>query len=687
MPAEQAKPSLSDTGQGAVRQAALSNAQHVIDGDVVGRDKFVFLMGGEKKAALRRLSPLLYERVQNAFVDPDNWGLLREQFGKRRIVILRGGPGQGRTAMAVRLMMSAGTDAIYDLDARIDLNRLVEQLTREGGGSTTVGDGSGFLLNQPHTATLRGRTLRDLDDVLAATSGRLVLTVGPDALLADEELMEYLIELPAAPDHRRIVERHLEWRLDSGSARRLLTDEQVSAVIDEILAEVVTCQAVATLAFVISDEPSEGISVERVRRRMGELDRDAFGTWFDELRDVRVRSFAIALAALDGLPYEDIARAAEKLRRRLDPPAAAVVESAPGKAPDRQRHFHFPRRQLLEQVRATLVETEIRQGYGWVPAQAVSYKDRSYARQVIAYVWQEHQIHDILLDWLIELVEEPSEPVVVQVATTLGVLATYSFHHIRTSVLWSWAGSTDPWKREAVAYALRVPAADPRLAGTVSNLVDLWFGDEADQELQATAVRALGVRLAGDDAAASVARLERVACEASWTVTAAIASTFSDLITNDERRFTPIVLGTLLQWFDHRERADTARLAFLMLSHDLVSERPPAVPGRPLVRWPDLLRLALESPVVLDLLVRGWCLALSEGTWGYIAENVLDGWAGLAERDDQLLDAFTRLVRAIGRTDARARTMLLHSALRWRDDAMIVPLLRAAAAVDTVLAH
>jgi hypothetical protein len=64
--------------------------------------------------------------------------------------------------MAVRLLMSAGTNAIYDLDARVDLDRLVEQLTHERGGSTTVVNGSGFLLNQPlHTATLRGRTLRD----------------------------------------------------------------------------------------------------------------------------------------------------------------------------------------------------------------------------------------------------------------------------------------------------------------------------------------------------------------------------------------------------------------------------------------------------------------------------------------------------------------------------------------------
>lgn len=84
--------------------------------------------------------------MQQAFADPEGWDELREQFGKRRTVILRGTPGQGRTAMAVRLLMSTSTEVMYDLDPRVDLNRLAEQIEQDQHGGGTVERGAGFLL-------------------------------------------------------------------------------------------------------------------------------------------------------------------------------------------------------------------------------------------------------------------------------------------------------------------------------------------------------------------------------------------------------------------------------------------------------------------------------------------------------------------------------------------------------------
>lgn len=679
---------LEEPGRGAARQEALRNAQHVIDGDVIGRDKFVFLLGGEKKAAIHRLSPLLYERVQHAFVDPEGWDDLREQFCKRRTVILRGTPGQGRTAMAIRLLMSTSTEVIYDLDPQADLNLLVGQIERDQHDSGTLERGASFLLCHPdHVASLHGRVLRELDDALAEADHRLVLTIGCDTRLADEELIEYLVELPSAPSFRQIVERHLEWRLGGErEATEVLVREEVRAVLDGLLGEVTSCEEAALLAFVVSEEASGTVSFTRVRERMARRSLDAFDTWFENLRDSDLRSFAIALAVLDGLPYADVARAAEKLRQRLDPPAQVLVVSSDSVQPISRDRFRVPPRRMLELLRATVVETEIRYSYGPVTSPAVTYKDRSYPRAVLSQVWLGYQIHDLLLDWLTELVKEPSEEVVVQVGTALGVLSTFSFDHLYTAVLSKWACSDDRWKREAVAYALRVSAADERLRCCVTHLLDVWFSNERNRALQATAARLYGVGLAGFDAAASLAALGRLARDADHKVKVAIGWSVIDLLVADAIRLTSTALRTLLGWFDSPKRADTARLAFLMVAYDFVRDRRTGDTGATLVAWPSLLALAHSAPDLRDLLVGIWCRVLNEGLYLGTAELVIDDWARRAEGDQDLLDAFARMVRAVGAADPRARAILLRCSARWLDDDNLIPLPQVAHAVEAVLA-
>ena len=387
---------------------------------------------------------------------------------------------------------------------------------------------------------------------------------------------------------------------------------------------------------------------------MARRDLDAFDTWFAELRDARTRSFAIALAGLDGQPYEDVARAAEGLRRRLDPPPAAVLERDDAPVPDRRRYFQNPRALLLEQVRANVAKSELWREYGRIPAHLVSYKDHSYPHRVISHVWSNFQIHDLILDWLTELVDEPSEPVRVQVATTLGVIRRISFHHIRETVVNEWAGSADPSRREAAAYLLRVPADDPRLESTVRSLVDRWLQAD-DERLKATAIRTLGLSWLSTETADAVAKLRRVAKRASWTVVEAIALSFIDLLGTDDRRFAPGVLKTLLAWFEDRETMEAASLVFLLVAHDLVEEQEGGPPDAPVVRWPGLLWLGEHGDSVRDPLVRCWCRTLAQGAHTEIAEKVIDEWAKLAERNPATLVAFTRLARAIGATEPRAR--------------------------------
>ena len=74
----------------------------------------------------------------------------------------------------------------------------------------------------------------------------------------------------------------------------------------------------------------------------------------------------------------------------------------------------------------------------------------------------------------------------------LGRLAAWSFDTICSSVLASWATGQQRDRREAVAYALRVVAADPRLRETATALILAWYAS-GNPYAQATAARAYGV--------------------------------------------------------------------------------------------------------------------------------------------------------------------------------------------------
>ena len=69
--------------------------------------------------------------------------------------------------------------------------------------------------------------------------------------------------------------------------------------------------------------------------------------WFAGLGDTRTRSFAIALAVLNGLPYDAVAKAARALYDRFDSPAYMVMASGEDPPPEGHRPFLAPRREWL----------------------------------------------------------------------------------------------------------------------------------------------------------------------------------------------------------------------------------------------------------------------------------------------------------------------------------------------------
>lgn len=167
--------------------------------------------------------------------------------------------------------------------------------------------------------------------------------------------------------------------------------------------------------------------------------------------------------------------------------------------------------QLLQRLRARTEPLSLPAPQGRrLPALGLAYLDPEYPKRVLEYVWTDYQIHDLLLDWLGELAQNPSEQVRVRAGIALGVLTRLSFDFLFRNALAPWAESENTGHRDAVAFALRVAAADPELTPSVRALTTRWYRDRPRPLAQATAARVHGIALGPFDPVAAVDALERL---------------------------------------------------------------------------------------------------------------------------------------------------------------------------------
>jgi hypothetical protein len=683
------------SGQGTARREHWAAAQNAhsdhVTGDKVGGDKIAghkFEMRIEDKVVpLRELSVDLADPVEQAFVDPHEWQQIIERFRGSRSTVVRGRAGQGKDACAIRLLHT-DTDVIYQINPEVDVAGLADSVAEQ---VAILSDGDkrvGFLLCQPtQAARLRGFTLQTLEEILYAARARLVITLPPAVRPADESLANYVVDLDQHPvDRWKIVTGHLGWRCAGPLAAQLTKSPAVRDLFEELMLDGLDCRAAADLAWIISSECTDDgqINVLRVRERLRRRQDESFDLWFDSLRDADERSFAVALAVLDGLPYEEVSAAARRLRNKLETGRPLVISPNSGGDGNELRtaqhdRFRTPTARLLQTLRAEQSHTLVRYAYGMVPVHTVSYKDSAYPRKVIERIWRGYQLQPMLLDWLGELILSPSEPVRFFAASTLGVLSRYSFDYLCTVALHRWANSKDPRVREAVAYSMREPAGDPQLAGSVSTIVAGWFADATQSRVQATAARAYGVGVGDLDLDTAIDRLGRLATVDSYPVAAGVGDALADLILQAPAQTAPHVCRALLSWFEDRLRRRPAHLAFLILASSLVvwDEDDDGAEAR----WPMLLHLLRTVDELREPLITLWAKVLNETVLKAQAHGVLTAWAGVAESDRQQLEVLTRLIRAIAARNDRVRRILLDLAADWVASERLVPLPRAHAAV------
>lgn len=671
------------TGQGSLRAGLLREAWTHIGGDRVQGDKIVIQAPGERGVVLRTVAAALVETVRHTFQAPPRWDDIQADAWQRRSVVLRGPGGAGKTAAAVRLLISAQVKAWYLLDSVAELTRLTEL--------RQLGSGAGLLLDRPRDlGELRGSQLAGLEGLLERADARLVLIAGPDAEL-DRGVGEYVQRVTRPDSLDAVLAAHLTHRLGEADAARALAADGVADLTAELLSDGPACRDAARLAEVLAHEyGGGGIDPDRVRARMDSSGGEGPEEWFEGLGDTGLRTQAIALAVLGGLPQEDVALAASALLDRFRSDRGVLTTSVErGPVPLRQDPFAQSRRLLAEKLRARTVSAVTRGSFGWLPCTVAEYRNPDYPPRIIRHVWSEYRIQQELVGWLAELVDSPSQQVRSFAGTALGLIATESFDHIATQVLPGWVLHEDSGsaRREAIAYALRVCARDPALRPGVHALVNGWYLS-GTWEFQAAAARAYGLCLGGADLDTAVRCLTQLGTVDHIQVAIAIGDAFADLVEEDVAAHAPLVLRAVAEMVHEPLSRPVGHLVFLILADALVTEEP-AAPGTAPRARPTLLKLAAADPPGSELrrlLGYLWSEVIGGELFGDESANVLEAWAAQAETDPLLLDDLLRvLVQDVAARSPRVGGLLRRYVTRWAERDRFRPLPRAAAVLGSAL--
>lgn len=666
-----------------LREAAGKFLGDHVAGDRVSGDKYVTIHEGRERVRLPRLGTAMADMVRRAFVLPPEWPRVGAEQQGKRIVILRADPNRGKCAAAIRLLQAPTDRPIYHLDRAIELTTLAATLESASRTTGTLPRGAGFLLQEPLAwDTVGGTVLQQVEAALEQIDGRLILTLDSSAALADQDVCGYVVDLGEAPPAADIFEKHLAWRLDDARLyARVKVDVEVLKLTGEVLTEDVPMHVAANLATMVGQAIDGGtVDVGRVRHRMSQVATEDFDIWFSGLPDLPARCLAIALAVLDGMPYENVVHAADLLTERLDgPPQVAGDEVLP---PWRDP-FRHSRTEVLRRLRATTRPGVVRGMFGTVPVETMGYLSEDFPRLVLGHVWRRFGLHRELLGWLHDLASDPDEEIRARAGTALGLMSTFAFDFVWIHVLRQMAQDTNNFRnREVVAYALRVPAAERALRPLVDSVVaglsgnaDLPFG-------QATAARVYGVSLGPLGVGEALAALDRLATIDNRYIAAGIGDSLADLIMQNEERNPAQVLSKVSAWQSDRRRTLVGEAVFLHLARWLTTDL--TVAGRT-VTWPTLLMFADQRVELRNGLLSMWRFVLNSGSLPEQVAEVLAHWADLAEADAHVRTSLSRMLGATAGASERTYVLVHRQVKDWRAPDSLRPKPRTAYAVEDSL--
>jgi hypothetical protein len=632
------------------------------DGDVVMGDKTVRyeLRFGTAGSTFQGYRVSAEERAC-AFVEPMEFADLERSADGQAIVVLSGPAGHGKSTVLLRLLTGgpSGADAVFRLDPTTDLATLV---------CDEVPEGAVLLLDDllpERLSSLDGFRIQRLGGQLSDRRCRLGITTTAVGVNLAAGTGCTVLRLQHRLEPREVFDRHMGQHMlgRMGQWRTLRDRSDVRELLDEYLDSRHHLAVAADLArrfAAVAHHPDTAVT--RLRQSYGDGTEEC-ARWFAELGDIKAHCFAVALAVLDDMPRETVARAAEALERLVAPePENAIM---PAKAPN---PFAVAAVVSATRLRAEIVGRTRATRLGEVRDQVIRYLKKDYAGLVLRHVWHEHDwIRPAMLAWFRLLGRQLDGRVRVRAATAVGV-GRDSFELVVDDVIGVWAHEDDDECQDSAAVALGPPLTDPILATTVRALVTRWSQARDSEDavrLRATAARAYGT-IGARSPTAALRELARLADDNELDVLFAVAHSYGELATESTPALSVRVLGEVDRLAADRKagRQLTAALTCMDLAmrRGMADSNGDAI-ARP--AWPSMVVLAVQRPETVPLMAELLARGLSDRELAGLIGNELEDWAVDAERDPDLASAVVELLAAAAAVDQRTAVNVYRRAQRW----------------------
>jgi hypothetical protein len=647
------------------------------------------------------------------YVPVPNYDQILKDLNKRRLLVLVGSPGTGRTTTALQLLDALTDGIVFRLEPEIDLRTIDESMVGKMRGSLAV-------LSGPATPPTRAQADR-LAALLARQASFCVVVATPTTAVL-RAFAEYQADC-SPPPFAELLRGHLDATVTAEDPPGSVDDLVALAMgpeLQQALGPAPRASEVAELALLLVDHKRGKLSFEEVTARTEAFLERRIERWFSELggsprrdvieRGLRLAALRVALAVFDGLPQHVVTATGAKLGDRLVETGAR--ESGPSRpvAPD----FDAISAATLD---AELVDEDITYAEMQIPfpSQVIRYLDRRTPAVLLTRLWRRNQpLRQPISEWLCELSSDPQPRVRIRAAQAAGLLAATDFSHTFPALILPAAITSPPrrkpadptheeesdefdaddttWERRSfAAMALDQAALDDRLRPMVVEVLRRWRRSP-DYALRWTAARALGLEIGLASLSKSLDELRVIGTpwellerpevpahqhaqiwDLRWVAGYGIARLFAT-------GGSDAVLEQLALWLRHerksvRELAQQAVVIIADLKMWAVRAEaggghggPGATTGRE--RWPVALALSVDNPPLAGRIAGLIRTVLGSGPAGEVLMKVIGSWWELGESDPCAIDAFLELVPRLV-IDERDRGRLDHAVdrgcRRWDD--------------------
>ena len=625
-------------------------------------------------------------RLRERYVKVPLYDQIYKDLEKRRLLVLVGSPGTGRTTTALHLLDALTNGAVFRLEPEIDLRTIDESMVGKERGSLAV-------LSGPVSPPTKAQA--DRLAALLARQGSFCVVVATPTSAVLRAFAEYQVDC-SPPPFAELLRGHLDATVTAEDPAGTVDDLVALALgpeLQQALGTAPRASEVAELALLLVDHKRGKLRFEEVTVRAEAFLERRIERWFSELggsprrdvieRGLRLAALRVALAVFDGLPQHVFTATGAQLGDRL------VQTGPPEPGPSRPIVPNFDATSVAT-LDAEVVDEDVTYVDVQVPSQIIRYVDRRTPAILLTHLWRRCQpLRQPVSDWLWELSCHPEWIVRIRAGQAAGLLAAADFSHTFRAVIERAATArpqlrkrSDPaddeegdefdpddatWglRREFAAVALDQAALDDRVRPMVVDVLRRWRRS-SDYALRWSAARTLSLEFGLIALAKSLDDLRVIGTPwelrkiddvpaheraqvwgLRWVAGFGIARLFAIGGGDD-------VLEQLALWLGH-ERKSVRELAqqavVIMADLKMWAVRAEAggghggrgaTTGRE--RWPVALALSVDNPPLAGRIADLIRTVLESGRAGEVLMKVIGSWWELGQSDPSAIDAFLELV-------------------------------------------